>query len=1096
VLDRERRLVTVLFADIVGFTALADEVDPEVLQELVSGIFQALTDEAVTYEGTIEKFIGDAVFVIFGAPLAHEDDPQRALRSAIGMQRVFGEHAARLKKERGLEIGLRIGVNTGIVVAGQVRPGAGGVGVMGDTVNTASRLQAAATPGETFVTQATFRLTNREFAFREVGPIVMKGKDEPVFAYALTGERTERGERTVTSAPLVGRWMELSRLDLAFQSARTGRTEVVLVTGEPGIGKSRLISEFLGLAASGEDASAPAPRVLRWTFSRVNQRSYAGFIDALLDAVGIDPASPDAAARLEDAAQRFGLATSAPALLARFLGVAGESEAFDESDERKRDQYIAIFDLLSALARERPLVYVLEDLHYADSASLDLLWFVTARPSRVPMLFLLAQRLAQGAPEPRPSRTNFTQLVLDPLTSEEATRIIDAAIDWAPAELRERIVARAGGNPFFIEESIRALVDSGAVERGESGEFRLRPEARRLAVPATLHAVIASRIDRLPPIARECIQLASVIGQRFGDRVLRESGGQAVAGAVDMLIAADLVLDATPGERREGRYRFKHAVTQEVAYNTLLVRRRVELHRKVAAAMEAVLEEQLPDFYPALAHHYLVGEEPQKAADYSWKAARRALTVHAHVEALRLAEQTFELREKLGDAKGATDALFVAARVRRYRGENDLAMAHLRRALDLLDAKEASGLDIAWVIAAMTELSTRWDAKLPDLHELIERGLRLAGPEPTRARARLLTAKAFAPRKEAAVTDADWEASLRTANEALSIAEELGLLREVSASLDAVGFGLRELGRYREAYETHQRRLPIAQSLQDSDELIDALSMASEAAQVLGDLEEAIELGTRAREIALTTEKPRLGVNAIQAEVRARVLTGAFAAALDAAGRASHFAELVPQPIRNELFWLAEAAAAAVDSDEEKAYRERIVEEDGEPWALAAGDLLAAVYGGRTEPEAWHAARRTGFPRTMTGKVLWGPVLCLTAARWGIDDEAFEEAITRVVELTGSARGRALLTQAQGVRALRRGEHALAEQMLFDAVQAFGTLRLDYARATALADQSQAITARGRAADAKTVRSEAIALADSLGAVALARSIEGATAAV
>src|SRR5437870_3709649 len=280
--EQERRLVTVLFADFVGFTALADDLDPEELQMLVSGIFEDLAEEALRYDGTIEKFIGDAIFVIFGAPIAHEDDPQRAMRSALNMQRIFNEHAARVKAQLGIELGLRIGIHSGMVVAGAVRSIAE-YGVMGDTVNTASRLQQAAAPGEIYVTQATFRMTNREFSFREVGPIEMKGKDRPVLAYALTGERATPRTTIDIQAPLVGRWMELSRLDLSYQSSRVGRTEVVLIAGEPGIGKSRLLTEFIGLATSAEDgAPSDARRVLRWTFSRWNQRGSAGFIEPLL----------------------------------------------------------------------------------------------------------------------------------------------------------------------------------------------------------------------------------------------------------------------------------------------------------------------------------------------------------------------------------------------------------------------------------------------------------------------------------------------------------------------------------------------------------------------------------------------------------------------------------------------------------------------------------------------------------------------------------------------------------------------------------------------------------------------------------------------
>src|SRR5437773_5178974 len=715
---------------------------------LVSGIFEDLAEEALRYDGTIEKFIGDAILVIFGAPIAHEDDPQRALRCAIGMQKIFAEHSARVKSQLGIELGLRIGIHSGMVVAGAVRAPAE-YGVMGDTVNTAARLQQAAAPGEIYVTQATFRLTNREFSFREVGPIDMKGKERPILAYALTGERTTPRTSIDIQAPLVGRWMELSRLDLSYQSSRVGRTEVVLIAGEPGIGKSRLLTEFIGLATSAEDGvRSDAPRVLRWTFSRVNQRSYAGFIEPLLVELRIDPNDPEASAKLPEKLRELNFANPemiAPTL-AQFFQLAGATEPPSESEEWKRSMFLAVYDVIASLARERPLLYVLEDLHFADSASLELLWFVASRASRVPILLLLAQRAGPGSPEPRPVRTNFTQLVLEPLSDEEAARIIDATFDWIPDELRDKIVARAGGNPFFIEESIRALVDSGAVAKDDKGEWELRERPAALEVPATLHAVVAARVDRLPPTAKECIQFASVIGQRFGDRVLREAGGNHLADAVDQLIAADLVLEAAPGERREGRYRFKHAVVQEVAYNTLLVRRRIELHRRVAAAYEAVLGEELKEFYPALAHHYLIGEVPEKAAEYAWKSGQRATAIHAYIEALRFAEQALELYEKIQRIDAAVEALYLIARVRRYRGESDAALSAYERALVLLEARDPKSGEVAILLAHMAELCTRWDAKYPDLEGLIERGLAIVGTARSRQRVLLLAAKSFMPR--------------------------------------------------------------------------------------------------------------------------------------------------------------------------------------------------------------------------------------------------------------------------------------------------------------------------------------------------------------
>ncbi len=1087
--------MTVLFADFAGFTELADQMDPEELQVLVSGIFEDLAEEAVRHDGTIEKFIGDAIFVVFGAPVAHEDDPQRALRTALAMQRVFADHAARVKKQRGVEFGLRIGIHTGMVVAGAVRSVAE-YGVMGDTVNIASRLQSSAGPGEIYVTQTTFRLTNREFSFREVGPIELKGKDKPVLAYALIGERTDVRPSIEITAPLVGRWMELSRLDLAYQSARLGRTELVLIAGEPGIGKSRLVSEFIGLATAAEDGAkaADAPRVMRWTFSRVNQRSYAGFIEPILVALDLQPSDPDGVTRVSEKLQGLGFANPLPTvapMLAQFLHLPGVSEPASDSEEWKRAMYIVVYDVIAALARQHPLLYVLEDLHYADAASLDLLWFLTSRASRVPILFLLAQRLGPGSPEPKPSRTNFSQLVLEPLSDEEAARIVEATLDWIPDELRDRIVARAGGNPFFIEESLRSLVESGAAEKDETGEWHVRERVAALEVPATLHAVVASRIDRLPPTARECIQLAAVIGQRFGDRVLREAGGDRIAAAVDQLIAADLVLEAAPGERREGRYRFKHAIVQEVAYNTLLVRRRVELHRRVAAAYEAVLGDDLKEFYPALAHHYLIGDVPEKAAEYSWKSAQRATAIHAYIEALRFAEQALELYEKIQRIDTAVEALYLIARVRRYRGENDAALSAYERALGLLETRDPKSGEVAVLLAHMAELCTRWDAKHPDLEGLIERGLAIVGTAESRERVLLLAAKSFMPRRGPKVTDADWEASLATAKEALAIAEELGLLRERSLCLDAVGYAYRELGNFREAYLANQRRLPIARSLQDSDELIDAHTMVAICALSLGDMHEGMDHAASAREVAIETEKPRLGAQALRTETLAHLLAGDFPGTIVAATRRERFATPTKWP---STLGVAIGAAAAMASPDEKMYRDLLIEQEASPAEIALADFLAAYYGLRESESAYHAVRSAGQPKSIVDLTLIGPLLVLAAARWRIPDEAFEDRVAAVVERTGHARGRALLTHAEAIRAYHAGEHIKAAKLLFDAVQAFATLKLDYERAVALADLARALhDVPGREEQAQAECDEAKAIAERLSATALRVAAENMT---
>ena len=525
---------------------------------------------------------------------------------------------------------------------------------------------------------------------------------------------------------------------------------------------------------------------------------------------------------------------------------------------------------------------------------------------------------------------------------------------------------------------------------------------------------------------------------------------------------------------------------QEVAYNTLLVRRRVELHRRVAVAYEKVLGEGVRDFLPALAHHYLLGDVPEKAAEYSWKAAERATAIHAHVEALQLAEQALELYEKLDRFTDAIKALYLIARVRRFRGENDAALSAYERALAMLEERDPKNPEVGNVIAQMAELITRWDAKYPDLEGLVARGLTLVDGQRNRQQVLLLAAKAFMSRKRPKPTDADWEESLATAKEALAIAEELGLLREVSLCLDAVGYAYGELGNFRESYAHNQRRLPIAQSLQESDELIDAHNMIAIASLVLGDFSEGIEHATAGRDLAVETEKPRLGAVSLQYEALARLLAGDFAGTLASAARREQF---LPTGKAHATLALAAAAAAALGSPEEKTFREQLIEAEASPLDLAACDFLSAYYGMRESESSYRALRSAGYPKGLVDQALIGPLAVLAAARWRIEDQPFFERIEAVVERTGHARGRALLTQAEGIRTMQRGELGKAEKLIFDSVQAFATLRLDYERAVALADHARVLAALGRA-DHQAQFDEAKAIAERLGATALRVAVE------
>jgi len=352
-------------------------------------------------------------------------------------------------------------------------------------------------------------------------------------------------------------------------------------------------------------------------------------------------------------------------------------------------------------------------------------------------------------------------------------------------------------------------------------------------------------------------------------------------------------------------------------------------------------------------------------------------------------------------------------------------------------------------------------------------------------------------RKLARATEGDWQVALRTAEEALEIAEELGLLREVSLCLDAIGYAYRALGRFRDAYAANQRRIPIAQSLQDSDELIDAHNMVSASAVVLGNLDEAIEHARLASEIAQSTEKPRLGGYALVLAAGARLLAGDFDGAVATVNGSPALDLTHVDPNWKALLGLGMGAAAAIGSPtDEQRFRDRLAESEPSPAEVATAELLAAIYGWRESESASQAARSAGAPSGIVDRTIWGPVMAVAAARWGIDDDLNEERIGSLVERTEYARGRALLTQAQGLRALRRGEHVKAETLLFDAMQAFATLNLEYERMVAMADHARALAAHRRLDEAAAERAEVRAYAERANAKALLGTLEPMPAAV
>jgi adenylate cyclase len=703
--------VSVLFADVSGFTALSERADPEDIRAFQSDLLHEMTAVIKRFDGFVEKFVGDAVMAVFGAPVAHEDDPERALRAALGMHERMEALNRRWERRFGRPLALHIGVNTGPVVAGTIGSASGGAyAVTGDTVNTASRLQSAAQPGQTLASAATYRLTQHAFAFEPAGELALKGKAELVPVYrvlgALAAPRPARGlESHGLVAPLVGREDELGQMLAAFERMLRGRAQVVSLIGEAGVGKSRLLEEFLANLAAGVRLEGVAVR--RAACSSLGEQTYgvlATFFREAYD-VAADDTLEAAQRKLVAGLQGLGGEEAEVRRVALILGYvlgleSGERVQHIEPEQLKRQIFLAHRTLVERRLQRGPLVLVVEDLHWADAASIEVLRFLVDRLADRHLMLLLTYRPAFDAAALATSRATHTALRLAPLSAGESEAILGAffgpSVDRLPARLRELIVERAGGTPFYLEEVVRGLIAGGVLAR-QDGIWTCTAAVATVEVPPTIQALLLSRLDRLPPGARRLAQEAAVLGTTFKRGLLHMICGEpdACDSALEELLDAELLAEgpAAAGTASAGAedqdYQFSHALVQEVVYQNLLLRRRTELHGRAGQALETLVggrPQRLEDL-ESLGHHFSLSADRAKGARYLMTAGDWARDVYANEDAVRHYERALKtlaeceacdaeqlaVRERLGDMCGLT-------------GRRDEAMEHYEAVRGLYEA--------------------------------------------------------------------------------------------------------------------------------------------------------------------------------------------------------------------------------------------------------------------------------------------------------------------------------------------------------------------------------------------------------------------------
>ncbi len=682
--------MTVLFADVAGFTTLAERLDPEDVRAFQNALFETLAQAVRRYDGFVEKFVGDAVMAVFGAPVAHEDDPERALHAALDMLRRNARLSDQWAERVGQPVRLHIGVHTGPVVAGSFGNAAGeSYAVTGDTVNTTARLLAAAS-GTILVSDTTHALTRHRFAFEQARELALRGKSEPVVVHRLLGALAEpRSARGLAAhglmAPMIGRADELDQLVAAFDRMQRGRAQVVSLVGEAGTGKSRLIAEFLErLEADGRLARIA---VRRAACSSLGEPTYGIFRALFREACDVEPHDSLDVARqklvngLRSLGAPAGVVDAIAPVLCSLLGVEETRPRDVEPEQLKRQIVLAARTLVEWRLQQQPLLIVVEDLHWADAASIELLRDIADHLADRHLMALFSHRSETRSP--LAARAAQSVIRLAPLSLGETREFLGTLFGPVDgdgfAQVQHFVVTRAGGNPLFVEEIVRSLVSEGVLTR-DGDRWACAAACEPASVPPTLHGLLLSRIDRLPAETRRLLQEAAVLGEVFEEPLLRAiaSNTATVEAALERLIESDLIRQA--GHGSEGnRYSFTHALVREVVYQNLLLSRRTELHERVGCALErssGPYPERLSDL-EALGHHWSLASDKGKGARYLMAAGDWARAVYANEDAIRHYERALRT---LAECQSCDDQ----ARVVRERladllalaGKRDEALAH------------------------------------------------------------------------------------------------------------------------------------------------------------------------------------------------------------------------------------------------------------------------------------------------------------------------------------------------------------------------------------------------------------------------------------
>ena len=650
-IEGERKLVTVLFADVANYTAMSEKLDPEEVHQIMDGCFKILMDEIHKYEGTINQFTGDGVMALFGAPVAHEDHAQRACHAALSIQKAIEAYGAKIKGDCDVDFRMRIGLNSGPVIVGSIGDDLRmDYTAVGDTTNLASRMESIARPGTISMSKNTYRLVKDFFQLKTLGKIEVKGKKEPQEAFELikAGEVDTRIGASVAKGltRFVGRKNSMGALMEALEKAKSGSGQIVGLVGEAGVGKSRLLLEMRNRINQDETIFLEG-RCLHYGSSI----AYLPILDILKAFFDIEEGDREYIIKKKMNDKVLVLGEKLMNILSplqELLSLKVDDEVFTQIEPKVRREktFEGIRDLLIRVSEEKPLILAIEDLHWMDKTSEEFLDYFIEWLANTHILLILLYR-----PEYTHTWGNksyYTKVGLNQLGVESSSDLIKAVLEEGEVapELRQLILDRAAGNPLFMEEFTHTLLENGSIER-RNEQFVLNRKPSDIQVPDTVHGIISARMDRLEDNIKRTMQVASVIGRDFAFRIL-----QTITGMREELKSHLLNLQGLEFiyEKRlfpELEYIFKHALTQEVAYNSLLHKRRSEIHEKIGEAIEKIYVERLEEFYEMLAYHYSKGENFEKAYQYLKFSGNKAVRNYANHEAFSFYSEAFEVLARM-----------------------------------------------------------------------------------------------------------------------------------------------------------------------------------------------------------------------------------------------------------------------------------------------------------------------------------------------------------------------------------------------------------------------------------------------------------------